>query len=376
MKKLKTILLVLAVVLLPITVNAKLFDSVNKGKITGEENGFRFNVGQTVEQEITNDGLTFLAGQDIKSKSTLSYGFYAGETIDINDTIEKDLFVAGQTITINGTLSRDVFVAGQTVKIGSSVGRNLYAAGELVDLRGITVNGNVKVGAEKLLIDDDTVITGKLSINDDIKVDGKLDKEKFNIKYYKSENYEITEPSFREKLSSKVTDMAMGFIVLVALLYVASKTREKMHEMEFDGADYIMTAFKGLVFVVVVPIILIVSCLFVFTFPLAMLALVAYVVIMCVASLVGQYYITRLLIVKFTNNDSILLAALSSVVGFGLIELIPYVGSIVSLLVFFFGVGLIYSLLRDNITFKETPNAKVIEEKVTKKTTKKKNTEE
>ena len=376
MKKLKTILLVLAVVLLPITVNAKLFDSVNKGKITGEENGFRFNVGQTVEQEITNDGLTFLAGQDIKSKSTLSYGFYAGETIDINDTIEKDLFVAGQTITINGTLSRDVFVAGQTVKIGSSVGRNLYAAGELVDLRGITVNGNVKVGAEKLLIDDDTVITGKLSINDDIKVDGKLDKEKFNIKYYKSENYEITEPSFREKLSSKVTDMAMGFIVLVALLYVASKTREKMHEMEFDGADYIMTAFKGLVFVVVVPIILIVSCLFVFTFPLAMLALGAYVVIMCVASLVGQYYITRLLLVKFTNNDSILLAALSSVVGFGLIELIPYVGSIVSLLVFFFGVGLIYSLLRDNITFKETPNAKVIEEKVTKKTTKKKNTEE
>ena len=376
MKKLKTILLVLAVVLLPITVNAKLFDSVNKGKITGEENGFRFNVGQTVEQEITNDGLTFLAGQDIKSKSTLSYGFYAGETIEINDTIEKDLFVAGQTITINGTLSRDVFVAGQTVKIGSSVGRNLYAAGELVDLRGITVNGNVKVGAEKLLIDDDTVITGKLSINDDIKVDGKLDKEKFNIKYYKSENYEITEPSFREKLSSKVTDMAMGFIVLVALLYVASKTREKMHEMEFDGADYIMTAFKGLVFVVVVPIILIVSCLFVFTFPLAMLALGAYVVIMCVASLVGQYYITRLLLVKFTNNDSILLAALSSVVGFGLIELIPYVGSIVSLLVFFFGVGLIYSLLRDNITFKETPNAKVIEEKVTKKTTKKKNTEE
>ena len=108
MKKLKTILLVLAIVLLPITVNAKLFDSVNKGKITGEENGFRFNVGQTVEQEITNDGLTFLAGQDIKSKSTLSYGFYAGETIDINDTIEKDLFVAGQTITINGTLSRDV----------------------------------------------------------------------------------------------------------------------------------------------------------------------------------------------------------------------------------------------------------------------------
>ena len=71
MKKLKTILLVLAIVLLPITVNAKLFDSVNKGKITGEENGFRFNVGQTVEQEITNDGLTFLAGQDIKSKSTL-----------------------------------------------------------------------------------------------------------------------------------------------------------------------------------------------------------------------------------------------------------------------------------------------------------------
>ena len=62
--------------------------------------------------------------------------------------------------------------------------------------------------------------------------------------------------------------------------------------------------------------------------------------------------------------------------GFGLIELIPYVGSIVSLLVFFFGVGLIYSLLRENITFKETPKAKVIEEKVTKKTTKKKNTEE
>ena len=376
MKRFKKFLLVLAIVLLPLTVSAKIFDAISNGKITGEENGLRFNTGQTVEQEITNDGLTFLAGQDIKSKSTLTYGFYAGETIEINDTIEKDLFVAGQDIVINGSLARDVFVAGQNVKIETSIGRNLYVAGETVDLRGVTVNGNAKVGAEKLLIDEETIIAGKLSLNDDATVDGKLDKEKINVQYYESKDVEFVEPSFRDRLAEKVADMATGFILLVALLYVASRSREKLHEMKYDGPGYIMTAFKGLLFVFVVPFILIISMALVFTIPVALIALVAYIILLCVAKLIAQYYITRLLLIKYSNNDSILLSALVSVVAFALIELIPYVGGIVSLLVFFFGVGLLYELFKGNIMIKEEPKVKVIEEKETKKTTKKKNTEE
>ena len=367
MKRFKKIILLLIIVLLPLTVSAKLFDSVQSGKITGEENGLRFNAGQSVEQEITNDGLTFLAGQNIKSKSTLTYGFYAGETVEINDTIEKDLFVAGQTITIDGVLERDVFVAGQTVKIATNVGRNLYVGGEMIDLRGITVNGDVKVAADNLIIDDDTVIIGKLVLNDDAKVDGKLDQEKYNIKYYKSDDYSAA--SFRDRLASKVSDMATGFIILIVLLYVAARSRERLHGMELDGAGYIMTAFKGLLFVFVAPIIIAISFIFVFTIPVALLALVAYVIILCVAELFGQYYVTRLLLIKFANNDSIPLAALTSVVAFGLIALIPYVGGIVTILMFFLGVGLLFDLIKNSISKKDEPAVEVIEEKPVKKST-------
>ncbi len=376
MKNFKKILLVLVLLLLPLTVSAKLFDSVKSGKITGEENGLRFNSGQSVEEEITNDGLTFLAGQNIKSKSSLTYGFYAGETVEINDTIEKDLFIAGQTVTIEGVLERDVFVAGQTVKVSANVGRNLYVGGEMIDLRGITINGDAKVAADKLLIDDDTIIMGKLVLNDDAKVDGKLDQEKYNIKYYKSEDYNGASASFRDRLASKVSDMATGFVILIALLYVASRSRERLHKIELDGPGYIMTAFNGLLFVFVAPIIIAISFIFVFTIPVALLALVAYIILVCVAELFGQYYVTRLLLIKFANNDSIPLAALSSVVAFGLIELIPYVGGIVSLLMFFFGVGLLFKTFKDSISKKDEPAVEIIEEKKTRKSTSKKKTED
>jgi hypothetical protein len=81
-------------------------------------------------------------------------------TVSISKTevIDDDLFIGAQNVVIDGTVNGDVFVGAQTVKINGTVNGNVHAGANLLSVSG-TING---VGAATVNIDKSTTIGGSV----------------------------------------------------------------------------------------------------------------------------------------------------------------------------------------------------------------------
>jgi cytoskeletal protein CcmA (bactofilin family) len=116
----------------------------------------------------------------------------AGNTVDINGSVDGDVLCIGQTITIHGSVSGDIICAGQTIRIDGTVGGNVRVAGQTVDVEspvarnGILFGQTVTLGKESVVSGD--VITagqtvsvlgdigkGVLGAGNDISIDGTID---------------------------------------------------------------------------------------------------------------------------------------------------------------------------------------------------------
>lgn len=74
-------------------------------------------------------------------------GFYAGQVVRLNGSVDGTAFAAGQKVTINGDVKGDLFAAGQEVTVNGRVYGNLYAAGQDVRILG-QVGGDAFVAGE------------------------------------------------------------------------------------------------------------------------------------------------------------------------------------------------------------------------------------
>jgi hypothetical protein len=92
----------------------------------------------------------FRGGNDVTvpaSETVNSTLFVAGNTVDIAGTVNGDIFCTGQNITVSGSVNGDVICAGQTVSVSGTVNGNVRLAGQQVTL-GAKVSGNASIGAQ------------------------------------------------------------------------------------------------------------------------------------------------------------------------------------------------------------------------------------
>lgn len=89
-----------------------------------------------------------------------------GKTEIIND----DLFIGAQTSEIDGVINGDVFVASQTIKVTGIINGNLHMGANTIYLGG-TVKGNVYAGAQNILVSNANIggslIAGAATVNTD-----------------------------------------------------------------------------------------------------------------------------------------------------------------------------------------------------------------
>lgn len=101
-------------------------------------NAQNFKAGDviTVESNQTIDGMLFAAGNNI----------------NITGIVDGDVYCAGQTVTISGTIKGDVICAGQTVTISGKIEGNVRIAGQVVTING-TIGNSATIGSQDLIID-------------------------------------------------------------------------------------------------------------------------------------------------------------------------------------------------------------------------------
>ncbi len=122
--------------------------------------GLVFGVAHGVNAQSFRSG----PNASVKNGETVDATVYAaGSTVEIAGTINGDLFCAGQSVHISGTVSGDVMCAGQTVTISGSVGGDIRAAGQTVTVSG-TVGSNISVAGQTVTIASSAAIGGDATI--------------------------------------------------------------------------------------------------------------------------------------------------------------------------------------------------------------------
>lgn len=350
-KKLFSLLSALVISFFTIS-NVQAVEVAKAGDVVTEEGVYsstRFVAGNKVTNKANIDGISFVAGNEVTLEGSSEYGFYAGNILNISENIQKDLFVAGNSITINSNaiIGRDAYIAGNTVVIKSNITRDLKAAGTVVDLSGITIGGDVYIDSDEIILDANTVISGKLSYLKGASI-SELNNAKVGSVEVRENDDLVFEYNFKTKAIDFVVSIVSAFVVLVVLFYLIPSSREKLNNLELSFGSIAKTSGIGLLALIVVPILSIIILSTGFLFPIAFISLAVYGISIYLAFLVSYYVVGNKILSKLFNNDNKYLAILCGVVVVKLIGLIPYIGGFVSIVSLVYGLGLIYKFIKSN----------------------------
>ena len=343
----KKIVTILSIMILTFTTKIYAINITDAGDTvtqTGSYDSTRLVAGNTVTNKAEIDGLSLIAGNDLTLEGSAPYGFFAGNNITINEKIEKDLFAAGNNITLgsNAEIGRDVSLAGNIIRVKTNINRDLRVSGTSVDLSGVTIKGDAYLAAERIIMDSETVIEGKLTYPEDSKIEN-LDKAQVS----RVEAIKTTTVKIEYTMADRVRNLTIGtitsFLTLTILFLVVPGVKEKLDKSEITPESILKKTGIGLVTLVSVPMISIIAMITVVLIPVSLITLTLYIISLYISSLL-VYYIVGNEICKKLNKENKYLSILIGIITVKLIKFIPVIGGLVSLLCLLYGMGLIVYL--------------------------------
>ena len=266
--------------------------------------------------------------------------------------VYKDSFIAGNIIKIeaDADLQRDVFIAGAEVEISGNIGRDVTIYATKVTFKGAVIQRNVNIYASSISADEKTKLNGNLSYPEDADVN--IDEDIVSGKITKTEVAEDSSNGFVTVVMSKFWSFMALMLVFAFLSLVASKLFTRI-EKEYDKFDFnkgLEVFTKGLVFMILVPVIIFVLFLMSIGIPLALIFLALYFIVMYLSTMFTGYLIGYKLWQKFFNKDiNMLVVGIFGLAILFVLNLIPGISIIVSILTVFIGTGIIYDVILKKI---------------------------
>ena len=319
------------------------------------ENDYNSSVaaaGQNVEFTGNTKGVLASAGNNIKVKGTSDYAFIAGNDINVNGVINNDGFIAGNIITFGSdtVIKRDMVIAGSDVELSGNFERNVSVYAGKVSVKGANIKGNLKVYTERVTLDGTSIVGGTLYYPEDSKYKaseganiGKVEKTAA-IQTEDEENYFAT-------LSAKIWSfLGLALIFAAMSLFIPNifdKINEKYEKFEVSEAVEVFT--KGLVVLILVPVVALLLCLTMIGIPLGIILLILYGLSLYLTTIFTAYLIGYKVWQKFFNKEAhILFFGLIGLTLLLILELIPGVRTLVMIISLLVGLGLIFDVLKRN----------------------------
>jgi len=353
--KQKVALFFLAFMLL-IPLSALAFEGkANDIVIVGEDQVIDSNyyaAGQDIEIYGTVNGDLFLAGQNIVVDSDNINGdiFAAGSNITIKGDINGSVRLAGQRGSIEGKVARNLMFFGQSLKIEKDavVAGHANFWGQLFNVAG-KVEGNLEGGAEKIFLSGEVqdnvelylADKGNIELTDQAKVGGRLLYRAFE-EIGINQNANISGGIFFDKMirhqKGSGPSMAGGiffgilmklFAILIAgalLLYFWPKFLPDMQVKAFKAKGKMF--LLGLAALILAPFVIIVLLITIIGIPIALLAVLVWLILLYVASILTAWLIATFVQEKMFKKSKwsgpmiLTIGALLYII----IGLIPFIG--------------------------------------------------
>ena len=306
------------------------------------------------------DGIGFIAGKTVNINGNLEYAFLGGQVVTVNGKIQKNLYTAGQTINItkDATIERDIFIVGQNVNLNGNLNRNLRVGADKVIIEeGTNIKGNITINTNSLIIKDNVKINGTLKYNNDAQKD--INK---NASIGKTVTYNGTSS---DDDNFDISDTIMSIINMIVLFLVISmiipKAVTKTTEIYSKNHNYLKSFGIGLLILICTPIIAILLLVSSIGVSLGLIIAALYAICLYLSSIAAGFVLGYLVFNKLLKvNINNYLSGIIGIIALKFLVLIPYVGFIVSLLGITIGLATICYLLKCDEK-KPNKNDKVIE---------------
>lgn len=323
----------------------------------------------------TSDKVTVAGDQTIDSSF-----FGAGQTIDIQGTVNGDVYFAGQNVTISGTVKGDIIGAAAKVTIDGDVAGNVRVAAQYLTING-SVDKNATVIAQEFSLGkegsigndialltasatldgrvgrDITLASGDLKVSGDVSrnIEGAVSSLNIlengyvggDITYTSDKDISLSDNSVvggtinRKTTTDKPviqTGALFGFASLLVVIIAACLLIPRLLEAVTNRA--LPRPWKallvGFVSVIVVPIIFILLALTVIGLQLAFILMLVWAALMLLGHIAFIYYLGRLV------TKSKQMPIITGLIGFVLsviLLLIPLVNVVVAIFGSFVGIG-------------------------------------
>jgi cytoskeletal protein CcmA (bactofilin family) len=340
---------------------------------------FDYEAGEIVIRHGVVDDDLYLAGAQVELAAAVTGdAVVAGGELDLQGDIGGDVLAAGGTIALRGTVNDDARLAGGDLRIQAQIGDDLLAAGGRIHLgrlsavtggawlsggdirldgtveQGLhasggrvvitgTINGDVELWAEQIIIAKTAVITGRLhykspreaEIENEARIDGGIDYAPVDV-----------------EMKSVLAGAVAAVFVLLASLVLAAVVLYLLF------ADYSLAVCQtlknepwlslglGLAVFAGVPVVIVVLLSTLIGTLLALMLLAVYLVMLLAGYFIGALFVANTGL-GLLGKDSVskTLRALSlagAIFALVIIGLLPLVGSLLTLAVVLAGTGALF----------------------------------
>lgn len=297
--------------------------------------------GNSVNFTGKTNGVLVEAGNNVTNTGSSEYALIAGNTVNLSGVYEKDSLILGDVINVNNSaeFGRDTFIFGSTVTLSGIYDRNVVIYADSITLDNVTITGDAKLIANKIVIKDSTNISGNVtySTNDKNEISSAAKMGPVTLVTNQTRSY-------GDELLTSVYSYACVLFLFAVLALAIPKIFNRTAKEEF-GAMPIFTLFGyGLLVLILVPILSLVLFSLYISIPFALILLGLYIMALYLSNIFTGYYVGKHLWTKiFKKDDNMLLEGLVGISFLFILSLIPYLGVVTAIISFLCGLGLIYN---------------------------------
>ncbi len=316
-------------------------DIVIDGTVTGD----LIAAGESLSIRGRVDGIVVVAGESIQLEGDFGGTVIsAGETLDLRGaSLAGNFFGAGEKLVLHADteISGNAAVAGEEVDVQGSIGRDLRAAGARVTVHG-SVGADMRGYGATVELTDTAHIAGDLTLKTETEesaviapgatIDGTTDIER-----WPEEPNRYSTPDF---YLGEILHILAAFVTGLVLF----RLLPALGQAELEGSsDALVTAAIGALILIGTPILAVIAIVTLIGAPLGLLTLVLWLATLYAAGIVIACYIGRLIL---PNRDGTTLPLLIGLALLVVVTNLPIIGGPIQLVAGILGLGLIGQWLR------------------------------
>lgn len=324
-----------------------------------------------IDKEISQLGV-FATSSSIETTKKLEgiQLLYGGDTIRVNSDTEYPIIFSTGNVIINGTIEKSAFIfCNGSIILGenSNVKGNLICYASKLEVNGQidgnilgevstltvnnNVNGKVKMNLSNVIFSENVVVDKGIEVNTTNKEleipesvgASKIDIVETNAKLsFKQNVYKV----FVAVISNMVIYLLFRIFIKKDRLSLMTKKLNTQGNVIFDGVKVYLVLIAMIVFgIVLLPIITKLGI------AMIILSVAVMIVITLLKNAIFALFVSQLVEEKykeFQYKVSSIVSAISTLIIFELLGMIPYVGQMVKFIVFIITIGIIVNLIKRN----------------------------